>query len=145
MSGDLVKVKPKKDYEWHQDTKYVYVRLQLPNTSMKKVDIYLSDLVLRVTSLERRATHFFDLYDNINYRSKDNRNIYAGGVLEITLAKEVEAMWPSLLADLPIAELKERRKESDKRYEATTHEIEEKKEKLRDEFDRKATQELMRF
>ena len=71
--------------------------------------------------------------------------MYAGGVLEITLTKESEGTWPSLLADLPMTELKERRKESERRYEATSHEIEEKKEKLRDEFDRKATQELMRF
>lgn len=46
---------------------------------------------------------------------------------------------------MPISELKERRRESERRYEKTTQEIEERKEKLKDEYDRKATQELMRF
>jgi hypothetical protein len=59
----------------------------MPNTTIKKIDIYMSDLILRVTSLERRATHFFDLYAPINYQSKENRNLYANNTLEITLVK----------------------------------------------------------
>jgi hypothetical protein len=60
--ADIIKVKPKKIYEWNQDSKYVYVRIPMPlHTSLKKVDIYLSDLILRVTSLEKKSTHFLDL------------------------------------------------------------------------------------
>jgi hypothetical protein len=50
--ADLIKVKSKKTYEWNQDTKFIYVRIPMPShTSLKKIDIYLSDLILRVTSL----------------------------------------------------------------------------------------------
>ena len=50
--AEVIKVKAKKAYEWNQDTKFVYVRIPVPTqTSLKKVDIFLSDLILRVTSL----------------------------------------------------------------------------------------------
>jgi hypothetical protein len=60
--ADIIKVKPKKAYEWNQDKKYVYLQVPLPaHTSLKKVDIFLSDLILRVTTLEKKQTHFLDL------------------------------------------------------------------------------------
>ena len=47
----VIKVKPKKTYEWNQDKKYIYVQVPLPShSSLKKVDLFLSDLILRVTS-----------------------------------------------------------------------------------------------
>ena len=50
--ADIIKVKAKKVYEWNQDTKYIYLQVPLPaHTSLKKVEIYLSDYILRVTSL----------------------------------------------------------------------------------------------
>jgi hypothetical protein len=50
--ADIIKVKAKKNYEWNQDQKFVYVRIPLPShLSLKKVEIFLSDLILRVTSL----------------------------------------------------------------------------------------------
>lgn len=49
--ADVIKVKAKKQYEWNQDPKFVYIQIPLPNhTSLKKVSIFLSDLILRVTS-----------------------------------------------------------------------------------------------
>lgn len=60
--ADIIKVKAKKSYEWNQDKKYVYLQVPLPaHTSLKKVEIFLSDLILRVTSLEKKQTHFLDL------------------------------------------------------------------------------------
>jgi hypothetical protein len=51
MSNTL-RVKPKQNYEWNQDKKFLYVQIPLPaHSSLKKVDIYLSDLILRVNSL----------------------------------------------------------------------------------------------
>lgn len=50
--ADIIKVKAKKQYEWNQDKKYLYIQVPLSaHTSLKKVEIYLSDLILRVTSL----------------------------------------------------------------------------------------------
>ena len=62
LMADIIKVKPKKNYEWNQDKKFIYVQIPLPlHTSLKKVDIYLSDFILRVTSLEKKQPHFLDL------------------------------------------------------------------------------------
>lgn len=60
----------------------------MANTSIKKIEFFLSDVVLRVTSLEKKTTHVFDLFEAINYKSKENKNVYVNGVLEITLLKE---------------------------------------------------------
>ena len=51
MSNTL-RFKQKHKYEWNQDKKFVYIQVPLPaHTSLKKVDIYLSDLILKVNSM----------------------------------------------------------------------------------------------
>jgi hypothetical protein len=61
--ADNIKIKPKKTYHWNQDAKYVYLNIPLPlHTSLKKIEIFLSDLILRVTSLEKKTTHVLDLF-----------------------------------------------------------------------------------
>lgn len=87
MSNDLVKVKPKKDYDWREDNKYVYLKIQMPNVTTEAITTYLSDLVLRITAPNKRP-HVFDLFDKIDYQNKQNRYVYVGGVLEFTLVKE---------------------------------------------------------
>jgi len=68
--ADLIRIKPKKTYEWGQDKKYVYVQIPIPaHSSLKKLDIYLSDLILRVTNTEKKQTTFLDLWAEIDYRS----------------------------------------------------------------------------
>ena len=60
--ADIIKVKPKKNYEWNQDKKFIYIQVPLPaHTSLKKVDIFLSDLIFRVTSREKNSTQYLDL------------------------------------------------------------------------------------
>lgn len=50
--ADVIKVKAKKSYVWDQDKKFVYVQIPLPaHTTLAKLEIYLSDLILRVTTL----------------------------------------------------------------------------------------------
>jgi hypothetical protein len=88
--ADIIKVKAKKNYEWNQDKKFVYVQIPLPShTSLKKVDIFVSDLILRVTSLEKKQTHFIDLVHEIDYRSPDNKFLLTNGLLHATLKKAV--------------------------------------------------------
>lgn len=145
--ADIIKVKARKHYEWNQDPKYLYVQIPLPShTSLKKVDIFLSDLILRVTSTEKKQTHFLDLLKEVEYRSPDNKFVLTNGLLHATLRKATEEQWPSLLLeDISLAELKARRRESELRYEQSGKQAEEVKDKLRTEYDRKATQEMMRF
>lgn len=48
--ADIIKIKPKKKYEWNQDKKFVYFQIQLPaQATLKKIDIYVSDLVFKAT------------------------------------------------------------------------------------------------
>ena len=78
--ADIIKVKTKKPSEWNQDTKFVYVRIPMPShTSLKKVDIFLSDLILRVTSLEKKSTHFLDLAYEVDYKSGENKFTLSDG------------------------------------------------------------------
>jgi hypothetical protein len=145
--ADIIKVKARKTYEWNQDPKYVYVQVPLPaHTSLKKVEIFLSDLILRVTSTEKKQTHFLDLLHEVDYRSPDNKFVLANGLLHATLRKVDDQHWPALLVeDISLADLKTRRRESEARYEQGGRQAEEVKDRLRVEYDRKATQELMRF
>jgi hypothetical protein len=145
--ADIIKVKARKHYEWNQDPKYLYIQVPLPaHTSLKKVDIFLSDLILRVTSTEKKQTHFLDLLREVEYRSPDNKFVLTNGLLHATLRKVTEEQWPALLLeDVSLAELKARRRDSELRYEQGGKQAEEVKDKLRADYDRKATQELMRF
>ena len=64
------------------------MQIPLPShTSLKKVDIFVSDLILRVTSLEKKQTHFIDLVHEIDYRSPDNKFLLTNGLLHATLKK----------------------------------------------------------
>lgn len=112
--ADIIKVKARKHYEWNQDPKYLYIQIPLPShTSLKKVDIFLSDLILRVTSTEKKQTHFLDLLKDVEYRSPDNKFVLTNGLLHATLRKVAEEQWPTLLLeDISLAELKTRRRES---------------------------------
>jgi hypothetical protein len=84
----VIKVKPKKTFEWNQDKKYVYVQVPLPShTSLKKVDIFLADLILRVTSREKNQTQTLDLAQEIDCHSPDNKFILSNGLLHATLKK----------------------------------------------------------
>jgi hypothetical protein len=78
---------------------------------MNKIDIYLSDLILRVTSIEKKQTQFLDLAQEIDYRSSENKFIISNEHLHATLKKlQAEVIWTVLLIeDISLADLKVRR------------------------------------
>jgi hypothetical protein len=88
-----------------------------------------------------------DLLFAVDYRSSENKFIIANGILHATLKKsDADLEWTGLLVeDISLADLKVRRRESEARYELTVQQTEANKEKLRGDYDRKATQEMMRF
>lgn len=86
--ADIIKVKPQKNYEWNQDKKFVHVQIPLPShTSLKKVQIYLSDLIFKVTSTEKGKPHILDLSKEIDYKAPENKFIFSNGHLHATLKK----------------------------------------------------------
>ena len=149
--ADVIRVKAKKSYEWSQDRKFVSVQIPIPaHISLKKMEIYLSDVILRVTTLEKKQTHFIDLWGEIDYESHENKFVVETGLLRATLKKKLEGEegkeWPCLVwEDGSLADLKARRKESEARFEKAVSERKEKRDKQRVEFDRKATQVVMDF
>lgn len=57
-----MRVKAKKNFEWDQDNKYVFVRIPMPgHTTIKNIEIYLSDLILRITSKQKKSAETLDL------------------------------------------------------------------------------------
>ena len=97
--ADIIKVKPNKNYEWNQDNKFIYVRIPMPShTSLKKLEIFLSDFILRVTSLEKKSTHFIDLINEIDYKSAENKFTLTDGEMHATLKKkDVNIQWEKLI------------------------------------------------
>lgn len=110
--ADVIKVKSKKAYEWNQDSKFLYIRVPMPShTSLKKIEIFLSDLILRVTSLEKKSTHFLDLAQEVDYRSAENKFMLTDGEIHCTLKKKEQVQWEKLLIeDISLADLKTRRR-----------------------------------
>ncbi len=82
---DIIKVKPKNTYEWHQDQKNIHIRIPIKGTSLKKIDIFLSDVILKVNCMEKNFVKILDLSEQIDYESKDNRVVYTQEILEISL------------------------------------------------------------
>ena len=118
MAG-IVKVKPKKNFEWEQDNKSIRITVNMPDhNSMKNVEIFLSDLLLRVTSKQKNTSQVLDFDQEIDYLSPENKFVMMDGKIIATLKKKhVDVNWEKLLIeDLSHEEIKERRKESEARY-----------------------------
>lgn len=142
---DLEKVKPKKDFEWYQDNKCVKVRIQISGTTSKKIDVSVADLVLKINAMEVKKVVVFDLRHEVDPYSKETRFVYSNGIFEATLIKKEQGKeWENLLIpDMDKEEIKTRRQESFKRQEEQHQEFLKNREKLRHEYDSKATREQM--
>ncbi len=78
-----------REVEWEQDQQYVRMKIPLPGvSSMKNVELYLSDCVLRVNVSSARMVKVFDLSQKVDYLSKENKFVFTGSRLECTLLKQ---------------------------------------------------------
>lgn len=119
----IVKIKPKKNYEWEQDQKYVYVKVSMPgHTSMKNIQVFLSDVMLRITSKQKKSSKVLDLAHEISYLSPENKFMMVDGVINVTLKKQQFALnWENLtIQGVSMEEIEARRKQSQARYEENT-------------------------
>lgn len=67
---DVIRVKAKKTYEWDQDNKYLFIKVPMPgHTTIKNLEIYLSDLILRITSKQKKSAQTLDLVKQVDYLS----------------------------------------------------------------------------
>lgn len=68
--ADVIRVKAKKTYEWDQDNKYLFIKVPMPgHTTIKNLEIYLSDLILRITSKQKKSAQTLDLVKQVDYLS----------------------------------------------------------------------------
>jgi HSP20 family molecular chaperone IbpA len=88
--ADIVRVKAKKNFEWDQDNKYVFVRIPMPgHTTIKNIEIYLSDLILRITSKQKKSAETLDLLKEVEYLSPENKFVLSDGIVSATLKKKI--------------------------------------------------------
>lgn len=68
--ADVIRVKAKKTYQWDQDNKYLFIKVPMPgHTTIKNLEIYLSDLILRITSKQKKSAQTLDLVKQVDYLS----------------------------------------------------------------------------
>jgi dyslexia susceptibility 1 candidate gene 1 protein len=63
-------------YEWYEDMKSIRIKISIKGVSMKKIDIYMSDLVLKVNVAEIKMVKLLDLKEKIDFESTENHVIY---------------------------------------------------------------------
>ena len=51
----------KAQFEWYEDEQAVSIHLKIPNTSLQKIDIYVSDLVLKINIPSIKYIKLLDL------------------------------------------------------------------------------------
>lgn len=68
--ADVVKIKARKQHEWDQDNKYVFIKINMPgHTTMKNLEIFLSDVLLRITSKVKKSVETLDLSHEVDFLS----------------------------------------------------------------------------
>ncbi|KAL4480776.1 hypothetical protein ABPG72_001645 [Tetrahymena utriculariae] len=141
------RVKPKHGYEWYQDNKIVKIRIPIKGITMKKIDIFISDLVLKINIIEKKWVRVLDLKHEIDFQGQENNVVYANEVLEIILVKKEEKKhWEDLIEDdLDKEQIKRRRQESFQRRETAYQEHLKQRNDLKIKFDTHATKEQMRL
>jgi len=62
----------KQKYEWYEDLKSIMIKIPIKNVSMKKIDIFLSDLVLKINVNEIKMIKVIDLKHEVQFDSTEN-------------------------------------------------------------------------
>lgn len=107
-----------KQYDWSQDADSLIVNIPISSVSLKKIDVYMTDLVLKINVKENNFIKIFDFESEVDYRNRENKITYNNGVLELLIKKQQPKTWNSLVAQgLSKEEIRQRRDESFKRRE----------------------------
>jgi hypothetical protein len=62
-------------FEWYEDMKSIMIKIPIKGVSMKKIDVYMSDLVLKVNVSEIKMVKLLDLKNKIDFESTENHVI----------------------------------------------------------------------
>jgi len=107
-----------KPFDWSQDPTSIILTIPISGVSLKKIDIDVCDLVLKVNVSANNYLKIFDFPHEIDYKNRENKTSYNDGILELYLKKKEPMMWDSLTAQgLSKDDIRKRREESFKRRE----------------------------
>lgn len=68
--------------------------------SMKNIDIFLGDVMLRITSKQKKSSKILDLAHEIDYLSTENKFTLIDGVVNAVLKKKDQNIkWQTLLIE----------------------------------------------
>uniref|UniRef100_H3HBS8 CS domain-containing protein n=1 Tax=Phytophthora ramorum TaxID=164328 RepID=H3HBS8_PHYRM len=116
-------------YTWEEDASSLALELHLPGTSLRNIDIYVSDLVVKVNAAP--YVLLLDLPDAVDDASAAVKSIPASNLLRISLKKQVHRVWKELQFQDTKAALRERRDASMERKRASETALSEKRKERR--------------
>ncbi|KAE9028632.1 hypothetical protein PR003_g5713 [Phytophthora rubi] len=123
-------------YTWEEDASSLALELHLPGTALRNIDIYVSDLVVKVNAAP--YVLLLDLQDAVDEASAVVKSISASNLLRISLKKKESRVWGQLQCQASKAALRERREASMERKRASETALSEKRKERRHQ-DEKAT------
>ena len=63
------------------------VRVPAKGIAVKKIDVFVSDLVLKINIPEKKWVRVIDLKHPVDFLSKENSVVFANEIIEVTLIK----------------------------------------------------------
>jgi dyslexia susceptibility 1 candidate gene 1 protein len=135
-----------KGIQWSQDTSSLNIKLPVLGVSAKKIDVFFSDLVVKVNAQEISYLKIFDLADEIDYENKENAITYENGILDLFIVKKTERLWDTLTFQHASKEdLRRRREESFARKAIRDQQLQKNLDEHKIKMDKHATKEIMRI
>ena len=93
-----VKITPgESKYQWTQTDESITVRLPMKNVLMKSIDVFISDLLLKISAQTIKYFAAVDFLHEVDYRNNKNKTQLIDSRLEIVLSKKVQGVhWNTL-------------------------------------------------
>jgi hypothetical protein len=120
-----------KEYKWSETKESIRIELRIKNVSLKKIDILLTDVFIKINAPSIKFIQIFDLLHPIDYNNARNKIQLKDTHLELLLYKEEPILWEQLILKEKKEILIKRREEATARYTENMNKIEEEKKKLR--------------
>ncbi|KAG3027976.1 hypothetical protein PC121_g4522 [Phytophthora cactorum] len=116
-------------YTWEEDASSLALGVHLPGTALRNIDIYVSDLVVKVNAAP--YVLLLDLQDAVDDASAVVKSIPVSNLLRLSLKKQENRVWKQLEYQGSKAVLRERRDASMERKRASETALSEKRKEKR--------------
>ncbi|KAF1776603.1 Tetratricopeptide repeat [Phytophthora cactorum] len=123
-------------YTWEEDASSLALEVHLPGTALRNIDIYVSDLVVKVNAAP--YVLLLDLQDAVDDASAVVKSIPASNLLRLSLKKQENRVWKQLQYQGSKAVVRERRDASMERKRASETALSEKRKEKRHQEEKEA-------